>query len=138
MAVNGLTGQVTDDPSGIFNLAAHFISAGAISAYIAGFVPYLFATPAVIYYCLLVWENRTVQHFVRNRRMVHKARKIAKLRSKQKVIIAELEAIELIREARVIAKEKVLHATHEAEVFKAQEVTDLAQGVLQGKSEGAR
>ncbi len=95
-------------------LAAHGISLGALAGSLIGWLPLVAALVPMVYYLILIWESRTVQHWMRNARMRRKARKIAKLKAKLKVTTAALDAEETIREARVQAREKVAHAQFEA------------------------
>jgi hypothetical protein len=89
-----------------------------------GLLPSAVALVALIWYSVQLYESRTVQHYLRNRKMVRKAKKIARLRAKEKVIIAELEALEVMREAKATAREKVAKASHEAEVLVVHETAD--------------
>ena len=90
------------------------ISAGAIVATFFGYLPYIAAIAGFIWYCIQIWESRTIQHWWRNFQMKRKAKKIARLRAREKVIIAELDALNVVRAARVEAREKVETAKVEA------------------------
>ena len=72
------------------------------------------AVAGFLWYCLQIWESRTIQHWWRNLQMKRKAKKIARLRAREKVIIAELDALNVVRAARVEAREKVETAKVEA------------------------
>lgn len=105
-------------------VVAHVFGAGTIAATIAGVFPPIAAFFAFLFYMVQLWESSTVQHYVRNKRMVWKARKVARLRAKEKVITAQLEALEVVRQARTEAKELVATAAAEAEKLKVKEETD--------------
>lgn len=105
------------------HVVGHAVSVGAIAGSAWGFLPVFAALVALIWYLIQIWESRTVQHYVANRRMVHRQRRINKLRAKEKVILAKLEAMEVVRSARAAAREKVEVAASEAAQLKAtQEV----------------
>ena len=90
------------------------VSAGAIVGTLIGWLPYVAAVVGLVWYCIQIWESRTVQHWWNNRQMILKARKIARLRAREKVIVAKLEALETIRAAKHAAVEKVETAKVEA------------------------
>lgn len=92
----------------------HIASIGALVASFIGYLPVLVALIPAIYYSILIWESSTVQHYLRNRRMRRKAKRVAKLRAQAKVVQAQLDAEEVVRVARSEAKEKVAAASHEA------------------------
>jgi hypothetical protein len=58
--------------------------------------------------------------------MVARAKKIAKLRAKEKVIVAELEAMELSRHAKIEARDKVELARVEAAKQSVHDVVEQA------------
>jgi len=107
-------------------LITDVVSAGAIIGTILGDLPYVAALAGMVWYTIQIWESRTVQHWWRNRQMVRKAKKIARLRAKEKVIVAQLEALETIRQARVDARTKVEVAKVEAAKLEAHEATETA------------
>lgn len=102
------------------------VSAGAILGTILGDLPYVAALAGMIWYTIQIWESRTVQHWWRNHQMILKAKKITKLRAKEKVIVAQLEALEIKRQARVIARDKVEAAKVEAAMQEVHEATENA------------
>ena len=93
------------------------ISVTALFAAISGWVPFAIAAIPIIYYLIMIWETRTIVHWRNNWKQKRIAKKYAKLKAREKVTLAQLEAIELLRSARVEAQEKVAHATHEADVL---------------------
>ena len=105
---------------------ADAISAAAIAATVIGWLPLIAAFAGLIWYCIQIWESRTVQHWYENRKMVRKARKIAKLKARERVIVAQLEALETLRQARVDARDKVEIAKVEAAKLVAHEATEAA------------
>ena len=106
---------------------ADTLSAGAIVATIAGYLPFIAAVAGLLWYLIQIWESRTVQHWMRNRQMVRKAKRIAKLKAKEKVIVAQLEALETLRQARVDARDKVEVAKVEAAKMVAHEETVISE-----------
>ena len=97
-------------------------AAAAILGALFGWLPYAAAALGLCWYSIQIWESRTCQHWWHNRQMVRKARKITKLRAREKVIVAKLEALEQVRAARHEAVEKVEKAKVEAarEVVQAE------------------
>ena len=90
-----------------------------------GFLPYAIGVSIpMLYYIIMIWEMRTVQHFVNNWRTRRIARRYAKAQAKAKVALARLEAIDLLRHARHEAREKVEQAAVEAAKLIVQKVAD--------------
>lgn len=102
------------------------LAGGAILGSLLQMLPALAALVGLIFYTIQIWESRTVQHWHQNRKMVRKARKISRLKAKEKVIVAQLEALETLRQARVTARDKVEIAKVEAAKLVAQETTAAA------------
>lgn len=103
---------VIDNHAGFWT--ANVLGTAAIIGTIIGWLPAIAAAVAVIFYCIQIWESATVRHYLANRKMVRKAKKIAKLRAREKIITAQLAALETVRQAKAIAKETVAIATAEA------------------------
>jgi hypothetical protein len=103
---------------------ADIVGLGAIVATIAGYLPILAAMIALFWYCIQIWESRTVQHWYQNRKMIRKARKIAQLKAKEKVISAQLDALETIRQAKVEARDKLEIAKVEAAKLQLKQETE--------------
>lgn len=97
----------------------HSASVFVILATLASLLPAFAALAAIIWYAVQIYESDTCQKYLEKRRMKRKAALVARLRAKQKVVLAELEALTLVRDARVVAEQKVSVATAEA-------ATDLA------------
>ena len=93
------------------------ISVSALIAAVTGWVPFALAAIPIVYYLIMIWETRTVVHWRNNWKQKRIAKQYAKLKAREKVTLAQLEAIELLRTARVEAREKVAHAAHEADVM---------------------
>lgn len=106
-------------------VATNTVFAGVVGATVLNWLPQIIgivaASTAFIWYIICIWESRTIQHYINNRRMVVRARKIARLKAQEKVITAKLDALEVVRQAKVEAKEKVAQATALAEVLKVKE-----------------
>ena len=118
-------GNVVGNDGLVSWLIAQIIALGTLLASLAGWLPYaaIAALPS-LYYAVMLWETRTFVHFRNNWRQKHIARKYVKLKQREKVTLAKLEAIELLRSARVEAREKVAHAAHEAEVMVVKQATN--------------
>lgn len=102
------------------------ISVGAVVGVILGLLPAIAALGAAVWYLIQIWESRTCQHWIANRRMKYRARKIARLKAKQKVLEAKLQAAGVLKEARYVARDKVETATAEAAVDKVVAEAELA------------
>lgn len=113
--------------NGSVSKAIDLISAGTIIATIIGYLPIIAAAVALIWYCIQIWESRTVQHWWTNRQMIKKAKRIARLKAKEKVIAAQLEALESIRQAKADARDKVAIATVEAAKLQLKEETEVEE-----------
>lgn len=68
------------------NWLLHTISVSALVASLAGLVPLLFAVPAFVYYCMLIWRDPAVKAYFARRR----TRRIAQLKRRIKELEDEL------------------------------------------------
>ena len=75
-------------------LVGDVISAGAIIGTIIGYLPYVAAFAGLVWYLIQIWESKTVQGWWCNRRMVRGTKKIARLQAREKIIQAQLQAME--------------------------------------------
>lgn len=100
--------QYLDNPWG------HVVAIGSWLLTLAGFLPSLAALVGVVYYVIQVYESNTCQKWLEKKRQTRKTRRLARLKAEQKVLVAEIDALEVVREARAIAAEKVAVAAHEA------------------------
>lgn len=98
----------------VFQWAGNIISLAAIAGTLAGWLPLFAALVAIIWYSIQIWESATVRNYLNNRRKINKAKKIARLRGKEKLILAQLDALETVRAAKATAKEVLAVATAEA------------------------
>lgn len=80
----------------------------------------------IAWFCICIFESRTFQHWLRNRRMVSQARRLAKLRAQETVTLAKIAALETVRAARVDARELVQTAKADAAKLVAHEATEAA------------
>jgi len=102
---------------------AHPASLISVAGAFVGILPPLAALVGIAWYVILIYESRTFQHWNRNRQMKRKARKVAHLRAQEKIILAELDALEIVRVARVDAHEKIASATAQAAKDEVREAT---------------
>lgn len=82
-----------------------------IAGTILGLLPPLAALAAVIWYLVQIYESKTYRDWRDERLRRKKERKIARLKAKQKVVAAELEALETVRAAKDFADHMVATAT---------------------------
>ena len=99
----------------------HVLSFGALFAALGGFIPPVAALASAIWFAVQIYESRTYQHWRRNRMMRAAAKKLAKLKAKQKITLAEIAAIERIRHARAEANDLMAEAKAEAAVLLVNE-----------------
>ena len=81
---------------------------------IFGLLPPLAALVAIIWYMIQVYESKTYREWRARRLHDKKTRKIARLQAQQKVIQAELEALDTKRAAAAYAEHMVRNAEHVA------------------------
>ncbi len=108
------------------SLAGDVLGAGAIVGTFLGYLPLVAAFLALIWYVIQIWESRTVQHWWRNRQEVKKAKRLVRLRAKEKILVAKIEALAQVRAARVEARDKVEQAKVEAAKLQVHEEAELA------------
>jgi hypothetical protein len=94
--------------------ALDVLAAGSIIGSIMGYLPAIASILSIVWFCIQIYESRTFTHAKNNWLMRRKAKKIAKLKAKEKVLAAQIEAIETVRSAKVVAREKVVTAKAEA------------------------
>lgn len=90
------------------------LSVGAIIGALIGVLPAVAAAGAFIWYLIQIYESRTCQHWLANRRMIQRARKLAKLRAQEKMVLAQIEALATVKTAERAARAKVADAAVEA------------------------
>lgn len=105
----------------------HVLSLFAWVGALLGMFPAIAGFAALVWYTIQIYESATIQKYMEARRTRIKTKRVARLRAEQRVLVAELEALEVVREARVVAEDKVAKATHEA-------ATQLAVDASDGKS----
>lgn len=100
-------------------IVPHFASVGALFAVIAGWLPYFVAIIPAIYYCILIYESKTVQGLIERRRQRRLVKEAAKLKAKALVLNAQVKAGEKVADAKVEASTMVNEAAVDAQVLLA-------------------
>jgi hypothetical protein len=95
-------------------LWGHVVAISTWLGSLLGILPALAALFAVLFYALQMYESDTCQKWLESKRKLKKAKRLAKLKAEQKMLVAEIDALEVVREARAVAAEKVAVAAHEA------------------------
>jgi hypothetical protein len=117
------------------HIPEHGLFAAIFTMSLLGWLPFLLAAIGSLvgttYYCVSLWETRTVQHWVRNYRMKRNARRLMKLKAKEKIAVAKIEAAELKRQARVAARDLIEREIAEAAKLVAQSKTIPAAEVIE-------
>lgn len=75
----------------------------------------------IIWFLLQIYKDQTFQNFIHNLKTKKQARKLARLRARERVVIAKIDAIEKVRSAHVEARELVAHEKAEAAKIIVQE-----------------
>jgi hypothetical protein len=118
-----LSDVIDQSPAAVIHTA---LGSGILAAAM-GWLPQAMAVVAGLigaaYYTISIWESRTVQQWVTRRRMRRKAKTIARLRAKEKVIMAQIEALKLLRLARHEAAVRLEAAEYEAKKMITTEST---------------
>lgn len=86
--------QFLDNPWG------HVVAVSTWLLSLVGVLPALAAMVGIVYYAIQIFESPTVQKRLDKWRVTRKTRKIARLKAEQKLLVAELAALELVQEAR--------------------------------------
>ncbi len=97
-----------------FGPTLNWVSTAAVVTTIMGILPPMAAALSVVWFLICIHESRPFQHWKMNWIMKHRAKKLARLRAKEKVVVAQIKAIETIRAARVEARELVQTAKSQA------------------------
>lgn len=110
--------------------AVDTVSAGAIIGTLLGILPAAAACGAFVWYLIQIYESRTFQHWINNRRTIWRARKLAKLRAQEKIVLAKIEALATVKAAERDARAKVADAATVAAVEQARAETQIQAGIL--------
>lgn len=101
----------------------------AVIGSILGWLPYVAALAAFIWYVIQIWESRTIQYWWGTRQLIRRTRRIAKLKAKEKVIAAKLLALQTVLIAHKEAKTLVAGAVVAAERLKTEEEIRLMENL---------
>jgi hypothetical protein len=97
----------------------------SIAVSLLGLLPYLgIAASGVvgfIFYTIQIYESKTYQQWRHDRTIKKQARRLAKLRAEEKLILARIDAIETVRVAKVEAAEMMEREKVEAAKLVAKE-----------------
>lgn len=113
------------------------LDVAAISAAVGvvlGWVPQIAAVFSLVWVLIKIYETATVQSYLANRRIRIRGRKLAHLHAREKVILAEIDAIERVRVAKAYAQEKTLEARTDAARELVVEQTSHAVDLLKTQS----
>lgn len=102
------------------------MAALSIVGTIAGWLPTIATVFSTVWFGIKIYESQTFRHWNNNRIMRSKARKIARLKAKEKILAAQILAMETVRSARVEAKEKIATAKTEATLDVVHDTVDEA------------
>jgi hypothetical protein len=69
---------VPDNPEQITQVVPHVASLGTLAATAIGWLPVLFALIPALYYCVLIWESKTMIAWRRRRRIKKASRRRAR------------------------------------------------------------
>ncbi len=97
------------------------IGVSAVIGSIIGYLPIIAAVVAMAWYIIQISESPTVRHWLEKRRVVRRAKKITRLKAIEKIVTAQLDALETLRQATVDARDKVEIAKVEAEKLRIHE-----------------
>lgn len=127
-----VTGPVTQAVAAVATTLPSW--SAAFPQYIPWVIGVLIGIPGFLFYCVGLWESATVQQLVARWRKRHKARRIVRLRARERVIQAELEAIDAIHNVTMEAKGNVEHARVEAQRAVAAGDVAIERGLLPPKN----
>src|SRR6185437_4505984 len=80
---------------------------GNIWGYLPSFIAVIGGIFAIVWYGIMIHESKTVKAWSDERAQARKLRRIAQLKAKEKIITAQLDALELKRSAAATAAELV-------------------------------
>ena len=101
------------------------VSTVAILGTFFGWFPYIAAFAAFVWYVIQIWESKTTQEWWVRRAATIKARQIAKLQAKEKLITARLLALQTVQAAKKEARQMVDNAAIEAAAVAARREAEL-------------
>lgn len=85
-------------------------------------LPPVAAVLAILYYMIQIYESPTIQTWLRRHNQRHAVRRLRRLEAKQRIILAEIAATELMRKASLLAAETKEVAKTEAATLVAQTI----------------
>lgn len=113
------------DQLDLTHVTGHTLSLASIFGSFLGFIPAMAALAGFVWYMIQIYESETVQKKLERWRTLSKQRRLAKLQAEKKVLLAEIDALEVVREARAVATEKVAVAAHQATKALAEQKTKI-------------
>jgi hypothetical protein len=110
----------------VFQWGGHSIAGSTLFATLIGWLPQIAALVTVAWGLLQIYESKTFQTFKFNFIARHREKRLAKLLAKEKVVLAQIAALELARHAKVVASDIVAVAKSDASALMVQAATDAA------------
>lgn len=112
--------MVLQDIAPVGNATSATVLTASLLAWIPPSAALIGSLLGILWFVICITESRTYQHWRNNLRMKHRARKLARLKAQEKIVIAEILALEALRAARVEARELVEGAKADAAVLVVQ------------------
>lgn len=100
-------------------VAAHTVSVLTIVAAFFKYIPAVAALIPAVYYVILIWESKTIQRWMRARRMKSRARRLVLLKAEAikaqaKVVATHVEATAAVTAEAVVAEAATAKVVSEA------------------------
>ncbi len=114
--------------------AAFVALLGKLFSFLGDSITYAGALAALVWFCIQIWRSREIQHWWNNRQEVRRAKRLVRLRAKEKVLLAKIEALAKVRQARIEARDQVEAAKVEAAKDAVHESVVLETGDQNGAS----
>ena len=103
---------------------------GRLFGFLGDGITYAGALAALIWFCIQIWRSREIQHWYHNWQEVKRARRLVRLRAREKVLVAQIEALASVKQAKVEARDKV-------EAAKVEAALDVVHEAAKEGSDGA-
>jgi hypothetical protein len=101
---------------------------GKLLGFLGDGITYAGALAGLTWFCIQIWRSREIQHWWHNRQEVKRARRLVRLRARERVLVAKIEALAKVRAARVEARDLVEQAKVDAAAQAAHETVTLETG----------
>ena len=110
----------------MFDGLGHTLSLSIIIGALGNILPGAATLASLIWFLIQIYQSRTFKVWHHNWSVARHARRLAKLEAKQRLVQAQIKALELVRSAKVTARNTIEEAKSDATALLAVQVAAAA------------